>query len=273
MYSEHWLYAMLMSGSIDMELENIHNQCMDIQNALKAFGLKEKEITLYLKLAELGQATPLELSKKTDIKRPTAYVILQTLEQKGLVNKAVRERTTFYIAQHPKKLLIDAEEKLKDLRHIIPQLESFIANKKGGPRVFVFEGVDALDRAYHDAFSTKGEVLFMSTLQLSQKVFPRTFRRLENAVYSPEFRVRELVDESPEGRAYAVKTDSQYRSIRLIPKKYLPFETDIGIFGATTLITSAQKEYFFTVGVESEEIASAFRILYEVMWSISKKQP
>ena len=110
----------------------------------------------------------------------------------------------------------------------------------------------------------------MSTLGLSKKVFPRTFERMERATYSPEFRVRELVDESPEGIEYISKVDKLYRSARLIPKKYLPFDADIGIFGHTTLITSAQQEYFFTLGIESEEIASAFRVLYEVMWSVSK---
>jgi len=249
----------------------MYTEYMDMHNVLKVFGLKEKEIVTYLQLAESGQATPLELSKKTGIKRPTVYVILQALEQRGLVNKVIRERTTTYIAQHPKKLLIDAEEKLRELREIIPQLESFIANKKGGPRVSVFEGINTLDRVYYEAFSIKGEVLFMSTLKLSQKVFPQTFRALESATYSPTFRIRELVDESSEGREYAVKNNAPYRLIRLIPKKYLPFDVDIGIFGDRVLITSVQKEYFFTVSVESQDVSNAFRMLYEVVWSIAKK--
>jgi len=245
---------------------------MDIYNTLKTFGLKEKEIIIYLKLAELEQATPLELSKKTEIKRPTVYVILQNLEQRGLVNKVLNERKTSYIIQHPKKLLIDAEEKLNNLKAIIPQLESFITNKKGGPRVSVFEGTAPLDRAYYDAFFTEGEILFMSTLKLSQKAFPLTFKMLEKAEYSPTFRVRELVDESLDGKKYAIKNNvPPYRSIRLIPKKYLPFDVDIGIFGDKVLITSIQKEYFFTVKIESKDIANAFRMLYEIVWNISKK--
>lgn len=54
------------------------------------------------------------------------------------------------------------------------------------------------------------------------------------------------------------------------PKEFLPFQMDIGIFGNTVLITSVKKEYF-TVKIESEEIAHGYRALFEAMWRISKE--
>ena len=54
----------------------------------------------------------------------------------------------------------------------------------------------------------------------------------------------------------------------MIPKEFLPFEVDIGIFGNKVLITSLKKEYF-TVSLQSAEISQAFRHMFEVMWIIS----
>lgn len=239
---------------------------------LKNLGLEPKEISLYLKLLETGEATPLELSRKTGIKRPTTYIVLQSLELKGLVVKIVRERTTLYAPHHPSKLLAEAKLHVKELESILPHLESLLIHQeKGGPKIFVLEGTQALDRAYDNAFTTKGEVLFMSTLGLSQKVFPKTFKRLDACTFSSGFRVRELVDESQEGRAYAQSVQMAYRTIRLIPRKYLPFAVDIGVFENTVLITSVHENYFFTVGLESQEIAQAMRTLYELMWNVAKK--
>ncbi|GEM_PF-2843210 len=243
---------------------------MNLEATLRGLGLEDKEIRVYLKLLELGEGSPLELSRQTEIKRPTMYLVLQSLEVKGFVTKIAHERRTLFSPQHPKKLLIDMEIKLKDLHEALPQLESLTYKGERRPRLLIFEGAEALDRAYDNAFSSKGEVLFMSTLGLSKKLFPRTFKKLDYAAFSPDFKVRELVDESPEGKEYAVKVSGIYRTVQLIPKRYLPFETDIGIFDNTVLITSAEKEYF-TIGIESQKIAQAFRTLFDLMWSASKK--
>ena len=246
------------------------NRPMNIESVLRGMGLEEKETVAYLKLLELGEGSPLEIARQTGIKRPTAYLVLHALTEKGFATKVVRERKTLFSPQHPKKLLVDMETKLKDLSEAIPQLESLTKSGERRPRILLFEGIEALDRAYDGAFSAKGEVLFMSTLGLSKKLFPRTFKKLDDATFSPEFKVRELVDESPDGKAYANTVQNTYRMVRIIPKKYLPFETDIGIFSNTVLITSAGKESF-TIGIESPKIAQAFRTLYETLWQVSNK--
>jgi len=44
-----------------------------------------------------------------------------------------------------------------------------------------------------------------------------------------------------------------------------------GIFGNHTLITSVKKEYF-TIDIESKEIAKAFRTIFEMMWLSAKER-
>jgi sugar-specific transcriptional regulator TrmB len=242
---------------------------MDIKETLHDLGLEPKEASIYLALLELGEATVLNVSKKARVKRPTAYVVLQALETKGFVAKVLREKKIFYTAEHPEKLVVESQLRTKELKKALPQLESLM-KKEGEPRVMIYEGKEELDRAYDDAFVQKGELLFMSTIKIAKESFPKSFRKLEYKTFSSDFHYRELVDESEYGKKYAEESRGKYRQIRFIPKELLPFDTDIGIFGNNVVITSAKGKYF-TVRIESEEIAHAFRVIFEMMWQGAKE--
>ena len=243
---------------------------MDSSQVLQNIGLEEKEIAVYTALLELGEATVLSAAKKSGIKRPTAYLVLNSLESKGLVSRVARGSRTFFTPQHPKKIVTEAELRLTELRQFVPQLEAMMVQKDHRPRVMMYEGKNALDKAYDEYFVAKGEILFMSNMDLVHEIFARTLQKFDYLSTSPEVSTRELADDSPTTTEYAKRVSGPNRQIRAMPKEFSPFATDIGIFGKTTLITSGKKEYF-TVKIESEEIASAFRAMFEAMWQISKE--
>lgn len=243
---------------------------MDLKEVLNGLGLEKKEIDIYLALLELGEAAVLQISKKSGIKRPTAYVILRSLEEKGFISKAARGKKTFYFAQHPKKLLTEAEFRLKELKETLPQLESLFRKEEGRPRIMTYEGREALDRAYDEWFITKGEAMYMGTLSLSREALPKTYKKMEYVTFSPEFSIRELITESDDAREYKTKVHTPYRQVRFLPQELLPFEVDVGIFGNRTIITSVKKEYF-TISIESSEITKAFCSIFEIMWQAAKE--
>ena len=242
---------------------------MDPKESLKHIGLNEKEIQIYLSLLELGSSTVLSIAKRSGIKRPTAYLVLESLVEKGFVSRVIKGKKTLFSPQNPKKLITEGELRLKELQEIVPQLEIMFRKRKERPRIKIFEGKDELDRAYDELFLLKGEALFISTNKLSMETFPRTYQKQDFSPRSSEFRFRELLDESETSLEYANKVRGEYHDVRFIPKKFLPFDADIGIFGNHTLITSVKKEYF-TIDIESKEIARAFRTIFEMMWLSAK---
>ena len=243
---------------------------MKLQDTLQNLGFGVKETSIYLALLELGEATILEISRKAAVKRPTTYLILRSLEEKGLVSRIIRGKKTLFSAQHPEKLVTEAELRLKELKEIVPQLASLVHTSEGRPRVMIYEGKDTLDRAYDEAFLVRGEILLIDTHQLSYEIFLRTYKKFEYVTLSPEFKIRELVDESEAARAFAAKVREPFYGVRFMPKELSPFELDIGIFGNRVLISSVKKEYF-TVGIESDEISRAFRTIFELMWRAAQE--
>lgn len=238
---------------------------MNPKDSLKHIGLNEKEIQIYLSLLELGSSAVLAIAKRSGIKRPTAYLVLQSLVEKGFVSRVIKGKKTFFSPQNPKKLITESELRLKELQEIVPQLEIMFRKRKERPQIRIFEGREELDRAYDDLFLTKGEAVFMGTNKLSMEAFPKSYQKQDFTPRSSEFRMKELIDESKGSLEYANRVRGQYHDVRFIPKKLLPFEADIGIFGNHTLITSVKKEYF-TIDIESKEIARAFRTIFEMMW-------
>ncbi|MBI5733705.1 MAG: hypothetical protein HY973_02045 [Candidatus Kerfeldbacteria bacterium] len=51
---------------------------------LQQFGLTEKESALYLAALELGSAFISDLARKSQLKRPTTYLVVNQLEVMGL---------------------------------------------------------------------------------------------------------------------------------------------------------------------------------------------
>lgn len=241
---------------------------MDKSEVLRHSGLDDKETATYLALLELGETTVMVVAKKAGIKRPTAYLVLDSLEKKGFVSRIVKGNKVFFTPQHPKKIVTEAELRLEELRQTVPQLEELIARSEKKPRVMIYEGRPTIDRAYDDAFIQKGEIVFISNIELTQKVGPQSFAKLDYKGASPDWSMREVVDGNPHSLAYARRVQGPYRQIRVMPPQFAPFATDVAVFGNFVTITSVKKE-IFTVKIESEEIAQAFRALFEAMWQLS----
>jgi len=118
--------------------------------ALEKIGLSKREAVVYMALVETGQTTTGPLVKKTAIPASKIYEILDRLVAKGLVSVITKEKTKYFSATNPERLLDYIEEKKKEIekheeevKRLLPYLEE--KRKKGeevqGAEVaFGFEG-------------------------------------------------------------------------------------------------------------------------------------
>ena len=75
----------------------------DLKNLLVDIGLKAKEADVYIAILSLGQGTASKIAKKARIVRTTAYDILSSLFNKGLVTLTGKEPKQEYVAESPDK--------------------------------------------------------------------------------------------------------------------------------------------------------------------------
>ena len=71
---------------------------------LREIGLSENEAKLYLGMLSLSEATVQKISKSSNIKRTTAYPLLEKLVRLGLVGIKEVGLRKYYFAESPARL-------------------------------------------------------------------------------------------------------------------------------------------------------------------------
>ena len=83
---------------------------MNTSESLSILGLNEKQAAIYIALLQIGRSSAYAIADKALIKRPTTYVILGELIEKGLVSRIPRIRKKLYVAISPEQAFALAEE-------------------------------------------------------------------------------------------------------------------------------------------------------------------
>lgn len=111
---------------------------MDI-NLLKKLGFSDKEAKIYLGLLRLGPSSVRKLAEVSEINRGTAYDILKTLQDKGIVSYYKKETKQYFVAENPEKLHDLVKKQQNELSSVDSKLEKLIPelqalHHKGGDR-------------------------------------------------------------------------------------------------------------------------------------------
>lgn len=238
-----------------------------LKEQLIKFGFTEKEAAVYLATLELSSGTPLEISQKSGVKRPTTYLILGALMAKGLVIRSLKERTQVFVAQPPKKILEFLADQLTDFRNLLPQLAAVYNLEKKKPKIMIFEGEDAPDRAYMEVLQTdyKGEIQFISSTAEVYERYSKTTKLFEKKPKNENFSVREILFDESLAYDHAKRNRGPFYQIRFLPKDFKPCGSDLGICGDRLLISSLQDEIFI-VSIEDTKIARLMRLCFDLLW-------
>src|SRR3989344_5559030 len=119
---------------------------MEIREALEVIGLNDKESAVYTALLQLGRASAYSIAVKSGLKKPTTYVVLDELIDKGLVVRVPREKKQLYIARSPEEAFGVAQEKLDLAKKKLPELLALTKGQKTKVSTLYFEGVVGIKR-------------------------------------------------------------------------------------------------------------------------------
>jgi sugar-specific transcriptional regulator TrmB len=241
---------------------------------LKKLGLSDKEAKLYLTSLQRGPETAPTLAKLSEIVRPTAYVIIDGLVQKGLMSSTVKGKKTFFTAESPEHLLSlirlqkkEIEEKEREIFKLIPQLE-LIANIKGEkPKVRVFEGKEGLQAVIESILKSKTKMIysFIPSDQLFQ-LFPAEEHKELMASPRVQKKIKaKIIYTSKKGQIYKRKDQENLREAIFIDEKKFPFKCGIDIYD-NNLAFYSYKGAILGVIIENEDMAETLRTIFNMLW-------
>ncbi len=127
---------------------------MEIVDVLKTAGLDEKEAQVYLGLLELGTASVQLIASKAGLKRPTTYLILDSLQAKGMVSIIPRAKKALYTAESPEKIIGDLHKKQEMVKRFMPNMLALYNAKVEKPQIQLFEGKEGVLEVYKKVFAS-----------------------------------------------------------------------------------------------------------------------
>jgi sugar-specific transcriptional regulator TrmB len=238
---------------------------MTLEETLVKAGLDQKEAKVYLALLDLGNEKVHAIAKKAEIKRPTAYVVLEQLYAKNFAVKTYHNKKAFYSAEKPEVLLRALREKQDLLEQALPLLQARMASSKIKPKIRIYEGRRGVEQVYDEMFNSAVVSLFGTRKHLSEE-FGGLAGKLKSIIKSKGIYVRDLLTDDPKDLDFAFTAGKNYEG-RVIPKE-LDLYIDGGIYDDNVAILSVKKELFAVV-IESKEVADTFRSLFELAWKMS----
>ncbi len=246
-----------------------------LEKYLQDIGLSDKEATIYLALLSVEYASVLDLSKKTKIKRPTVYVILESLAKKGLVGETTIGKKTNYQAEPPERLetfverrKLQLEESEKVLKDVIPRIKSFSRDAGEKPIIKYFEGKEGIVSTAEEFFASETDNNDLVYLLYPRDLLDETFPQKEREKYRKSRLDRKI--KSKVLYTYTkgvIASDEMGERIKVDEKRY-PVTCDIGIYKDRVRISVLGKK-LSGIFIKSKDVAdtlqSLFRMAFESM--------
>ncbi len=247
----------------------------EIIKVLQYFNLSQSEAKVYLGTLKIGRGTAYEIAKVADLKRPTVYVLIESLVGKGLVTVRREGNKTLCFPISPRELVDTWKGRVETLESIQPDLNVFYRQSSYQPKVQVFEGYAGVDAVYNELppLQSKGnEVLLFGSIATILSGFEYLMPKWERAFKNKNNPIRELIfDEPGIDEKYVRKRlamDNPNYQIRMLPTGQFG-KTDNIIWQNKIAIFSLDKELFVTI-IESEEIVKTYRTLFDAAWQTAK---
>ena len=247
---------------------------MEMEKELRKIGLNKNEAKIYLACLELGPATPTDIARRAEIKRPTLYLHLEKLKEMGLIGKVTKNKKRLFFAEEPERLKslierhkenVSQEEKI--IEDLIPMLKSLSATIPSAPKVSFYEGKEGIWSVLYDILKEKKDFKTIGSFYplfetISEKRFYKEFtmERLKqgtSALIITDKRILKLKNYSWQS--------GKFRIFKLIDKD-IDLPAMFILYGEKIGMLSFGKNPSGTI-IASKEIVLMFNYMFDFMWN------
>lgn len=254
---------------------------MFLTDYLLSLGLSDKEAKLYLTLLEIGANPVSSVARKAGITRTTSYAALETLKEKGLVSVIEKGGIQQYAPVEPEKLeeyakhqQERAEENYQKIKKIVPQLKLLTGDLVLAPKVKYFEGVEGIKTIYKDTIDVLKQLPKNKRIKYSYTSAPEVVSELRGFL-DDYIRIRKkhgilskgIFPEGKRSRLHQKNTKKNLVEARIMDEDIkMEFDSEVCIYGDKVAIMSLKNDRLHGVIIESPEIASTLRAIFDLGW-------
>lgn len=230
--------------------------CM--KEALREFGLNERETEVYLALVRLKEATAPTLATRTKINKSTVYLELENLMQKGLASFVIKEKIKYFKPANPSTFLDILESRKESIRKIIPKLSSLSSFEK--PVCTIYEGKEGLKTAITDIISENKQMLVFGACGNIFEVLQRNFPHLLKRFLATNITAKYIVNAKK--RQFEKRFPKERSQVRYLD---VPSKVATIVYGDKVSIQSLEGEPYVAI-IEDKNLAQSYRNYFLFMW-------
>ena len=247
-------------------------QITELAAKLKSVGLSDKQAKVYVAALFLGPSAVQKIAEQAEINRATTYVILDELTKMGLVSESTEAKKTVFVAEPPEAIerYLDYQakqigEKKTELQDILPSLKemSRSADTNSAPVVRFYSDTEASSNVA-DNFYRKSKpntmVYCLANMDVATSMHPNILHTSTQKRLSKNISSKLLY-------SYSNSEISSDRKNLLETKKVkLDLPSNITIYDSGIVLETASGKKPNGVVIESLEIATTMRQLFELAW-------
>jgi sugar-specific transcriptional regulator TrmB len=252
-------------------------QILELAAQLQGLGLSDKEAKVYVAALFLGASPVQKIAEQADVNRATAYVILEQLQEMGLISQSREGKKTVFIAEPPESFegLFDRqrdqiEERRSHLKNILPTLHlAERSPQSDAPMVRFYRGTEGIasSGSYLRRTARPGSTLYsMSNFDEVVKAAPEVMKS------NPSQRLKKKIQSK---LIYSYKSDipTDAKLLRETYRLQEPVKADISLYEDKASFANYEGSDGETAGIviESPEVVGALRQLFELAWNNQQK--
>ncbi|MDD5340974.1 MAG: helix-turn-helix domain-containing protein [Patescibacteria group bacterium] len=239
---------------------------------LQDLGLTEKEARLYVALSEMGEATPQQLALKSGINRATAYVTLDGLLHRGLVNTLIKQKKAHFSIESPAQIINLLEKERKQIENkinlaqvLMPELDMLNKLTTERTNVKFFEGKSGVLFVQKEIARSKAKKIDeIFNLNICLDFFPTKPNDHRKTLYHRKIKTRSII--VYDSREPILKLPLLWQEERrYLPCDKFPFYSDIVFYRDKAAILSL-KDNFVGVIIGNKAIVDGLKTLFELAW-------
>ena len=238
-------------------------------NYLQNLGYSDKEAKVYISLLELGEASVLDIAKKSEINRTTVYPIISKLIQGGLVKKMIKKKKKFYYIEDVNDIYNLLKQKERTLEKAIPELRAIHNILPTKPNITYYEGGGGMRQFYiHilNQLSTGDTIKEYVGSHSFKSIMPSEF----NDFYPKErvkrkIAIQMIATESNASKKWAQNSENFLRQVKIYKNK-LPFSSNIQIYKKGVGIIS-YTDSFMGIIIESRDVSNMMQDIFDMNWN------
>lgn len=251
-----------------------------IVSYLEQLELLPLETKIYLTLLETGAMTARELTRKLGTNRTSVYPPIDSLIEKELIMKMVKESETKFAVTEPKEslpALLDRLVKrklnsLKTLQAEFPTIvkvidRSHIKNSEvADAEIKYYKGKTGVKKIYEEALQAKELRSYVSIEEIT-RIFPENVQLFDNAFkQNPTMKMFEIVENSPQAKKrFETIVESEQYFYKFLPKDMKFAPQDMLIYDDKVAIIHFKNKVSGVV-LCNIDLYTNFKLLFDYMW-------